>query len=125
MLSTKVIIIGIGAVAAVAILGAVLVSTASNTVPDSKAGEGQGTITGYDITTVHYVLNTADPTKIDAVTFKLNSAPVAGSTIKVKVNSATTTWYSCTTVTTAATCATTSPAATIATANELKVVVAD
>jgi len=124
MFSTKFLAMGGVAIVAIAMIGVVMASTASNTVPDSKAGEGQGTITGYDISTVHYQLNASDPSKIDAVTFKLDSAPIAGSTIKVKVGSASTSWYSCTTVTTAATCATLSPPASVAAANELKVVVA-
>lgn len=124
MINKKFFVLGGVALCAIAIMGIVVASTASNTVPESKAGEGQGTITGYDISTVHYQLNATDPSKIDAVTFKLDSAPVAGSTIRVKVGSATTTWYTCTTVTTAATCPTVSPAATVVLANELKVVVA-
>lgn len=124
MIHTKLFVLGGVALVAIATMGIVLASTASNTVPESKAGEGQGTITGYDISTVHYQLNTTDPSKIDAVTFKLDSAPEAGSTIRVKVGSATTTWYNCTTVTTAATCPTVSPAATVVLANELKVIVA-
>jgi hypothetical protein len=124
MFSTKIMILGGVAILAAATIGVVMASTASNTVPDSKAGEGQGTITGYDISTVHYQLNAADPSKIDAVTFKLDSAPTIGSTIKVKVGSSSSSWYTCTTVTTAATCATVSPAASVASANELKVVVA-
>jgi len=124
MYSTKFFALGGIAIVGVAVMGIALASTASNTVPDSKAGEGQGTITGYDISTVHYELNASDPAKIDAVTFKLDSAPVAGSTIKVKVGTKSTTWYNCTTVTTAATCATVSPAATVVLADELKVVVA-
>jgi len=124
MYNTKFFALGGIALVGVAVMGIVLASTASNTVPDSKAGEGQGTITGYDISTVHYTLNTTDPAKIDSVTFKLDTAPIAGSTIKVKVGTTSTTWYTCTTVTTAATCPTVSPAATVKLADELKVVVA-
>ncbi len=124
MFNTKVIVLAGVAILAVAVIGVVMASTASNSVPDSKAGEGQGTITGYDISTVHYELNALDPSIIDAVTFKLDSAPTTGSTIKVKVGSSSSSWYTCTTVTTAATCATVSPAASVAAADELKVVVA-
>ena len=124
MFTTKFLIIGGVAILAVALMGIVVASTASNTVPNSKAGEGQGTITGYDISTVHYKLNAADPSKIDAVTFKLDSAPDAGSTIKVKVGSSTSIWYTCTTANMEATCATVAPVATVSLADELKVVVA-
>ncbi len=124
MFSGKILVLGGVAILAVALIGIVMASTASNTVPNSKAGEGQGTITGYDISTVHYELNASDPSKIDAVTFKLDSAPAVGSTIKVKVGSGSTSWYTCATTATAATCPTTSPPASVASANELKVVVA-
>lgn len=74
---------------------------------------------------VHYTLNGSDPTKIDQVSFTLDTAPKAGSTIKIKLESAGSTWYSCTNVSTAVTCTTTSPQATVLPANELRVVVAD
>ncbi len=124
MFSSKILILGVVAILAVALTGIVMASTASNSVPTSKAGEGQGTITGYDISTVHYELNASDPSKIDAVTFKLDSAPSVGSTIKVKVGTNSTSWYTCTTTAAAATCPTLSPPASVASANELKVVVA-
>jgi hypothetical protein len=48
---------------------------------------------------------------------------VAGSTIKIKLESAGSTWYSCTNVAAAVTCTTTG--ANVLTANELQVVIAD
>lgn len=96
--------------------------TASNTVPATKAGDGSGAVTGYVASSVHYALNAADPTKADSLTFTLDSAPVAGSTIRAKVGG---NWYSCTNVTVAVTCATTSPAATVVSMTTLEVVVAD
>ena len=72
--------------AAVAIIAVVALAgfgfAASNTVPGSKAGDGAGAITGYVVSTVHYNLNAANPRNIDSVTFALDSAPVAGSTIR-------------------------------------------
>lgn len=97
--------------------------TASNTVPGTKAGDGSGAITGYVVSSVHYTLNGSDPTKVDSVSFTLDSAPVAGSTLKVQLESAGS-WYSCTNVTTAVTCATTSPQATVQPADNLRVIVA-
>lgn len=115
-----------------AILGGVVVAgvvgvsgfafTASNTVPDSKAGDGTGAITGYAVSAIHYGLNATDPTKADSVTFNLDSTPVAGSTIKTKVGGS---WYSCTNVAAAVTCATTAPQATVEPSTTLQVVVAD
>lgn len=116
-------VLGVGVVAAV-LVGVGLTYTAANTVPDSKAGDGQGTITGYNVASVHYVLNTTDPSKVDSVTFSLDSAPVAGSKIQVRVESTGSTWYTCTNTGVNVTCITTTPQATAATANQLRVVVA-
>ncbi len=124
MFSKKVLMLAAAGVAAVVIVGVALASTASNTVSTSKAGEGSGSITGYDISTVHYNLNPTDPTKIDGVTFKLDTAPTVGSTIRVALTSTSTTWYTCTFVTTNATCLTTVPQATVGPSDALKVVVA-
>ncbi|MEO7427827.1 MAG: hypothetical protein ABIY48_00440 [Acidimicrobiales bacterium] len=108
------------------LLGAIgvggLVFTASNTVPDSKAGDGTGAVTGYVLSSVHYGLNATDPTKADSITFSLDSSPAAGSTLKTKVGGS---WYTCTYVTTAVTCATTSPQATVQPITTLQVVIAD
>jgi len=114
---------------AVSLVAAILVGVgltfpASNTVPDTKVGDGQGTITGYNVASVHYVLNTADRSKVDSVTFTLDSVPVAGSTIQVRVESGGSTWYTCTNSGASVTCATTSPQASASAANELRVVVA-
>ncbi len=117
------LLIAIGAVVAIGV-GVAVAYTATNTVPASRAGEGAGVVSGYTITNVHYVLNLTDPTKIDAVSYNLDAAPVAGATIKTKLVSAGTTWYLCTNVGVTITCNTTSPQATVATADELKIVVA-
>jgi hypothetical protein len=108
-----------------AVLAGTFALTASNTVPASKAGDGSGAITGYAVSAVHYTLNGTDPTKIDEVSFTVDAAPKAGSTIRIKLESAGSTWYSCTNVSTAVTCATTSPQANVLPSNELRVVVAD
>ena len=120
---TVMMVAGLGVLAAL-LVGAGFAFTAANTVPASKAGEGAGTITGYNVASVHYVLNTTDPTKVDTVTFTLDSAPVAGSTIKVRLDTAGTTWYTCTNTTVNVTCTTTTPAATATAASQLQVVVA-
>ena len=109
-----------GALVAIGVAG--FAFTAANTVPNNKAGDGSGTVTGYVVSSVHYGLNATDPAKADSVTFTLDSTPVAGSTLKTKVGA---TWYTCTNVTTAVTCATTSPQATVAPITSLQVVVAD
>jgi hypothetical protein len=45
---------------------------AGNTVPESKAGDGSGTISGYVVSNIHYILDASNPTLIDAVTFQLD-----------------------------------------------------
>ncbi len=113
----------IAVVVGLAIVGGVFAYTASNTVPNSQAGEGEGTVTGYVLTSVHYGLNATDPTKIDSVTFNLSTAPAAGSTIKAKLVPAGS-WYTCTTVGVAVTCSTTTPQVTVSAAETLSVVAA-
>jgi TRAP-type C4-dicarboxylate transport system substrate-binding protein len=97
-------------------------SAAANSVPTSKAGDGSGVISGYTVTAVHYTLNGTNPTTIDSVTFTLDTAPVAGGTLKIKLVSSGSTWYGCTNVTTAVTCTTTG--APVSTADSLEVVAA-
>jgi hypothetical protein len=67
--------------------------TAGNTVPASKAGDGSGAITGYNVTNVAYNLDAANPQLIDSVEFDLDAA--AGE-VKAKVQAAGTNWANCT-----------------------------
>ncbi|MGA2490365.1 MAG: hypothetical protein ABSF99_09335, partial [Anaerolineales bacterium] len=62
------------------------------------------------------------PTQIDSVAFSLDSAPVSGSTIRIKLVSTGSTWYSCTYTGSAVTCTTTG--ANVAGSDTLEVVVA-
>jgi hypothetical protein len=58
--------------AGVAVAGAAVTTsafTASNTVPNSVAGYGQGTVTGATVTNISYVANGSDGTIVDAVRF--------------------------------------------------------
>ena len=116
-----------GRLTTVVLLAGVLIAgtyayTAANTVPASKAGDGSGAVSGYTVSAVHYNLNATSPQNVDSVTFTLDSAPAAGSTIKAQVDGAT--WYTCTNVTTAVTCTTTAPQATVLGATSLRVIVA-
>jgi hypothetical protein len=105
-------------------LGVVLASTASSTTDQSKTGEGQGAISGFDVSTVHYTLNRFDPSKIDGVTFMLDAVPPASATVRVKVGSTSEIWYPCHGTARQVSCETTAPPVLIELANELKVVVA-
>ena len=112
------------AVIAALIAGGVYAFTAGNTVPETKVGEGQSAVTGYDVSSVHYNLNAANATNIDSVTFNLSTAPVAGSTIRAKLVATGADWYTCANTGLAVSCDTTVPQATLSATNELTVVVA-
>lgn len=47
--------------------------TASNTVPDSVAGYGQGDVTGATVSDISYVANADDGTILDAVVFTVTT----------------------------------------------------
>jgi len=96
--------------------------TASNTVPATQAGDGSGTVSGYAISSVHYTLNSTDPSTIDTVGFNLDTTPASGSTIKVKVGGS---WYSCTNTVAAVTCDTSAGSPAVQPTTSLQVVVAD
>ena len=115
------LVIGLGAAAFTVVTFAF---AAANVVPTSKAGDGAAVISGYTVTAVVYTLNAASPQNIDAVAFNVDTAPVAGSTLKVKLVAAGATWYTCTNIVAAISCVTTAPQATVATADELRVVIA-
>lgn len=117
-----IVLFGVAGVAAI-VAAAAFAFTAANTVPDTKAGEGTGAITGYSVSSVRYTLNAADPSKVDSVAFNLDEAPVAGGTVRVRLVAAGP-WYNCTNVGVAVICVTTAPQATAGTATALTVVVA-
>jgi len=111
-------------VAATLTLGAVLAFTAANVVPDSKAGDGSGEITGYEASDIHYELNDVDPSIIDAIEFTLDSEPVAGSTMKVQAVDGGT-WYDCVNAGEDLTCDTTGTQLDVLDVDQLRVIVAD
>ena len=63
--------------------------TATNTVPDSNAGSGSGTISGYTVSAIAYTLNATTPSNIDSMTFTLNTT---AATAKAKIVSGSTTY---------------------------------
>ncbi len=99
---------------------------AANVVFNSKAGDGSGTIAGYAVVSasVHYNLNANNPQTIDSVTFTTTAAITGGSTVKIKLVAAGSTWYACSVAGgTNVTCTTTG--APVLTADSLRVVIAD
>ncbi len=67
---------------------------ASNTVQTSRAGDGQATISGYNVTQIDYTLET-DPSNIDSVSFQLAGGATAPGDVKVKLVQTGTTWFNC------------------------------
>ncbi|MDW8008454.1 MAG: hypothetical protein RMK67_02680 [Chloroflexota bacterium] len=80
--------VAVGLVVALAAMGL----AASNTVPNTRAGDGAGTISGYTVTNVAYTLNGTNPQQVDSVSFTLDAA---ANTVKVRLQSGGT-WYNCT-----------------------------
>ena len=109
------------AVLAIGIASGVYAYAATNTVPNSSAGSGSGTISGYTVTSVAYGLNATTPTNLDQVAFSI--APTTTSTLKVQLAAAGA-WYTCTNTAGSATCNTTIPQATAVAATQLTVVAA-
>ena len=66
--------------------------TASNVVPGSKAGKGEGVISGYTVSGVAYTLSASNPANVDSVAFTLNAA---ATTVKAKLVQASSTYTSC------------------------------
>jgi hypothetical protein len=113
---------------AAVLLAAVLASgsyalTAANTVPASKAGDGEGAVSGYTASAIHYNLNATDPGTADSVQFNLDEAPAAGGTVKVQVVDGGD-WHSCTNLLVAVTCSFGLTGEPVADIDQLRVVAA-
>lgn len=63
-------VLAVFAIVAVSALG----FAAQNTVPESKAGDGDGLISGYDVSNIEYTLDTTNPATITGVSFSLDAA---------------------------------------------------
>ncbi len=92
--------------------------TAANTVPNTKAGDGQGTISGYVVSSVQYTLDATNPANIASVAFTLD-APA--TQVRAKLVSGSTTYQNCNVVVLAVTCTFTAQPTVLA-ANELRVI---
>jgi hypothetical protein len=77
---------------AVALALATFAFTASNVVPASKAGKGEGAISGYNVSSVAYTLSASNPANIDSVAFTLNSS---ATTVKAKLVQSSSAYSSC------------------------------
>lgn len=72
--------------------------TASNTVPDTDAGDGtQAAVTGYTISVIDYNMNATTPSNLDSVDFVIDADDGTYEEPEVKVKlDADGAWYSCT-----------------------------
>ena len=97
---------------------------ATNTVPDSGAGDGAGIISGYTISDIVYTLNSSNPRNIDAVAFDISSDGGLGDPgmVKIELEGGSGTWYDCAVASGHATCNTTSPVQDVLSATSLRVV---
>jgi hypothetical protein len=99
---------------------------AGNVVFRGKAGDGRGSIIGYSVVpaSVVYTLNASTPQNIDSVAFTTTTVITSGSTVRIKLVAAGSTWYTCTVAgSTNVTC--TTSGASVSTADGLRVVIAD
>lgn len=85
-------------IAALMILAAVTYAyAAANLVPETGAGEGSGTVSGYTITNVDYTLLGSNPSKLDEVSFAVAPTAGAGAAGEVRITvDGGTTWVTCT-----------------------------
>lgn len=120
----------VAGVTAATVAGGAYAFTASNTVPNSVAGSGSGTVSGYTVSALHYGLNAANPANIDSLTFTISPAvPNTGSgkvEIQAALSSGGPNTYVCTTDTAGSTvtCPTASPQLTAATLSTVTVIAA-
>jgi hypothetical protein len=92
VLGSRVVRLGAVLLLAVAVMAAAYGFAATNTVPDTRAGDGAGNINGYIVSNVTYTLNASNPQQLDKVEFDLDAA---ASTVKVRLQT-TGSWYDCT-----------------------------
>jgi hypothetical protein len=92
VLRSRVVRLGAVLLLAVAVMAAAYGFAATNTVPDTRAGDGAGNINGYIVSNVTYTLNASNPQQLDRVEFDLNAA---AGTVKVRLQT-TGSWYDCT-----------------------------
>ena len=70
---------------------------AANIVPESGAGDGSGTVSGYTVTNIDYTLLSSDPSKIESVAFDVAATGGADAPNEVQITvDAGTTWVTCT-----------------------------
>jgi hypothetical protein len=81
---------------AIAIVAALVIATGHVlTAPAAGTrGEGAAGISGYTVSSVHYVPRAGDPSQLAAVSFDIS--PATATSVRAKVRAAGGTWYQCT-----------------------------
>lgn len=77
--------IGITAVAGVMALAGTAYTNANTFATEPKAGSGAQSISGYEVSDVHYDLNATDPQNIDSIDFTLDGQPASTATIQYRL----------------------------------------
>jgi hypothetical protein len=95
--------------------------TASNTVPGTNAGDGQGIVSGYIVSNVQYNADGTDPTLLASYSFDLNES---ARVVKAKPASTQATFDSCSPSGNTWTC-TAAPGTTIQSLDQLRVIAMD
>lgn len=77
------------------LLGLVAVATVgyanANTVSNSNAGDGSGSISGYVVSNVHYTLDTNNPSNVTSLSFTVAPAiPTGTGTVRVSLTNGST-----------------------------------
>jgi hypothetical protein len=85
----------------VLVLGLRTAFAASNTVSTSRAGLGQGAVSGFTVTAIDYTLSAADPSQVTVVRFRAVPAP---REVWAQFPPSSLTWRSCTLLGANATC---------------------
>ena len=87
----------IAAIAVFSVGGAAF--TAANTVPTTSAGDGAGTVSGFTVTAIAYVLNSTTPSDVDTITLTAtadNSNTTIPSSMFIRPDSTGSEYYTCT-----------------------------
>ena len=79
---------GIALVAGVVVMAGSAYTNTNTFAAEPKAGAGAQTISGYDVSAVHYDLNATDPQNIDSIDFTLDGLPASTATIKYRLDDA-------------------------------------
>ncbi|MCC6961424.1 MAG: hypothetical protein IT301_16375 [Dehalococcoidia bacterium] len=85
----RLLVLGALGIVAAATLG----FAATNTVPDSNAGDGSGAVSGYTVTNIHYTLG-ANPATTSQVSFDVTPAFSSTGTNVISLDGGTT-WITC------------------------------